>query len=94
MGLSRQEYWSGLTFSSPGKLPNLGIELGSPAFQTLQTDSLPDEQSGKPKLQLKIRKKIRHKSLDLAHSRALLNKNKQCYYYYYFLYASHVTGFW
>ena len=57
MGLSRQEYWSGLTFSSPGKLPNLGIELGSPAFQTLQTDSLPDEQSGKPKLQLKIRKK-------------------------------------
>ena len=27
MGLSRQEYWSGLPFPSPGDLPNLGIEL-------------------------------------------------------------------
>ena len=26
---SRQEYWSGLTFSSPGDLPNPGIEPGS-----------------------------------------------------------------
>ena len=30
---SRQEYWSGLPFSSPGDLPNPGIEPGSPAFQ-------------------------------------------------------------
>ena len=28
-----QEYWSGLPFSSPGDLPNLGIELGSPALE-------------------------------------------------------------
>ena len=27
MGFSRQEYWSGLPFPSPGDLPNLGIEL-------------------------------------------------------------------
>ena len=27
MGFSRQEYWSGLPFSSPGDLPNPGIEL-------------------------------------------------------------------
>ena len=40
MGFSRQEYWSGLTFSSPGDLPDLGIEPGSPA---LQEDSLPSE---------------------------------------------------
>ena len=33
MGFSRQEYWSGLPFPSPGDLPNPGIELGSPSFQ-------------------------------------------------------------
>ena len=26
MGFSRQEYWSGLPFPSPGNLPNLGIQ--------------------------------------------------------------------
>ena len=38
MGFSRQEYWSGLPFPSPGDLPNPGIEPKSPA---LQADSLP-----------------------------------------------------
>ena len=33
MGFSRQEYWSGLPFPSPGDLPDPGIELGSPALQ-------------------------------------------------------------
>ena len=37
MEISRQEYWSGLPFPSPGDLPNPGIESGSPA---LQADSL------------------------------------------------------
>ena len=46
MGFSRQEYWSGLPFPSPGDLPNPGIEPGSPA---LQTDALPSEPLGKPK---------------------------------------------
>ena len=32
MGFSRQEYWSGLPFSSPGDLPNPGIEPGSPTL--------------------------------------------------------------
>ena len=32
MGFSRQEYWSGLTFPSPGDLPDPGIEPGSPAL--------------------------------------------------------------
>ena len=40
-----QEYWSGLSFSSPGDLPNPGIEHRSPA---LQADSLPSESPGKP----------------------------------------------
>ena len=38
MGFSRQEYWSGLPFPSPGDLPDPGIEPRSPA---LQADSLP-----------------------------------------------------
>ena len=33
MGFSRREYWSGLSFSSPGDLPDPGIEPGSPARQ-------------------------------------------------------------
>ena len=40
MGFSRQEYWSGFPFPSPGDLLDLGIEPGSPA---LQGDSLPSE---------------------------------------------------
>ena len=44
MGFSRQEYWSGLPFPSPGNLPNPGIEPRSP---TLQTDTLPSEPPGK-----------------------------------------------
>ena len=31
MGFSRQECWSGLPFSAPGNLPDLGIKLMSPA---------------------------------------------------------------
>ena len=37
MRFSRQGYWSGLPFPSPGDLPNPGFEPGSP---TLQADSL------------------------------------------------------
>ena len=33
MGFSRQEYWSGLPFPSPGDLPEPGIKPGSPALQ-------------------------------------------------------------
>ena len=33
MGFSRQEFWSGLPFPSPGDLPNPGIEPRSPALQ-------------------------------------------------------------
>ena len=50
MGFSRQEYWSGLLFPSPGDLPNLGIEPGSPA---LQADALPSEPLGKPEYPLR-----------------------------------------
>ena len=40
MGFSRQEYWSGLLFPSPGDLPYPGIKPGSPV---LHTNSLPSE---------------------------------------------------
>ena len=33
MEFSRPEYWSGLPFSSPGDLPNPGIEPRSPVLQ-------------------------------------------------------------
>ena len=45
MEFSRQEYWSGLPFPSPGDLPNPGIKLRSP---TLQADALTSEPPGKP----------------------------------------------
>ena len=45
MGFSRQNYWSGLPFPSPGDLPNLGVKLESSA---LQADSMPSEPPGKP----------------------------------------------
>ena len=47
MGFSRQEYWSGLPFPSPGNLPDPGIEPRSP---TLQADALTSEPPGKGKV--------------------------------------------
>ena len=45
MQFSRQEYWSGQPFLSPGDLSNPGVKPESPA---LQADSLPSEPPGKP----------------------------------------------
>ena len=45
MGFSRQEYWSGLSFTPPGALPDPEIKPGSPI---LQVDSLLSEPPGKP----------------------------------------------
>ena len=45
MELSRQEYWSGLPFPSPGDLPHPGMEPGS---VTLQADYLPLSHPGSP----------------------------------------------
>ena len=46
MEFSRPEYWSVQPFSSPGDLPNPGIEAGSPL---LQAESLSTEPQGKPR---------------------------------------------
>ena len=45
MGFSRQEYWRGLPFPSPGDLPDPGIGPGSPA---LEAAALTSEAPGKP----------------------------------------------
>ena len=44
MGSSRQEYWSGLPFPSPGDLLDPGIKARSPA---LQAEALTSEPPGK-----------------------------------------------
>ena len=45
MEFSRQEYWRGLPFPSPGDLPNPGIE---PRSHALQADALSSEPAGNP----------------------------------------------
>ena len=47
MEFSRQKYWSGLPFPSPGDLPNPGIKPRSPA---LLADDLPSEPPGNPSI--------------------------------------------
>ena len=47
MGSSKQEYWSGLPFPSPGDLPDPGVEPGSPA---LWADALLSEPPGKSQI--------------------------------------------
>ena len=49
-GFSRQEYWSGFPFPSPGDLPNPEIEPASLTSPALQADSLPSESPGKPSI--------------------------------------------
>ena len=55
MGFSRQEYWSGLPFPSPGDLPDPRIE---PGFPTLQIDTLLSEPPGKPELRGKSTRNV------------------------------------
>ena len=46
VALSRQEFWDGLPFLSPGDLADPGIKPESPA---LLADTLPSEPPGNPK---------------------------------------------
>ena len=48
VGFSRQEYWSGLPFPSPGDLPNPGMQPTSPVSYALWVGSLLTEPLGKP----------------------------------------------
>ena len=62
MEFSRQEYWSGLPFPSPGDLPYPGIESRYPA---LQVDALPCEPPG-DHLTIKNVKKKKKRYKDVA----------------------------
>ena len=65
MGFSRQEYWSGLPFPSPGDLPNSGIELpNSGRSPALWADALPSEPPRKSSDLLK-----RHEITSESHTR-------------------------
>ena len=58
MGFSRQEYWSGSPFPSPGDLPNPGTEPGS---LSLQADLLLSEAPGKhPLTVMEIKCTVNH----------------------------------
>jgi len=50
LGFSRQEYWTGLPFPSPGDLPDPGIECTSPVSPALVDGFFTTEPPGKPKL--------------------------------------------
>jgi len=49
MGFSRQEYWNGLPFPSPGYLPDPGVEPGSLMYPALADEFFTTEPPGKPK---------------------------------------------
>ena len=59
MVFSRQEYWNGLPFPSPGYLPHAGIEHMSPMSPELAGGFFTTEPCGKPSrgqcLQLNVR---------------------------------------
>ena len=56
MELSRQEFWSGLPFPSPGDLPDLEVE---PRASALQADTLPSEPPEKHKVKVKSLSRVR-----------------------------------
>ena len=74
VGFSRQEYWSGLSCSPPGDLPNPGISPASPVSPVLKSDSLLLSQWGGHTSCFSIRLKIQNKSfLHFFHPPVLLN---------------------
>ena len=64
MEFSRQEYWSGLPFPSPGNLLYPGIKPGSPA---LQADSLLTELQGSPNSSSVLKTQVKHPGPSLHH---------------------------
>ena len=85
MEFSRQEYWSALPFSSPGDLPNPGIEPGSLA---LQADSLPSEPQASLTTHVWEAKAVRRGEWAALHeavgfSRAARTERKRQWYYPY-----------
>ena len=83
MEFSRQEYWSGLPFSSPGVLPNPGIKPRSP---TLRADALPSEPPGNPNSSIAMQQispylsVLEHQIVTISGSRGWLGSSRWfCY---------------
>ena len=77
LGISQEEYWSGLLFPSPGDLSDPGIECMSLVPPALNMDSLPAELSGKP-----LGKTVRTKYFpfsDRRSCRALPSSKEPCH---------------
>ena len=77
MGFSREEYWSGLPFPSPGDLPDLGIEPRSPS---LQADVLTSEPTGNDTGELNVNtKRWSGVPLPSPHDGPLADPNPECH---------------
>ena len=74
MGFSRQEYWSGLPFPSPGDLPNPGIKPTSLASPALAGGFFTAELSGKPYIYTCIYTQIKICSFSDDYKSILLKK--------------------
>ena len=68
---SRQDYWSGLPFLSPGVLPNPGIKPESPA---LQVDSLPPELP--ENIITHLRSQNIYRTMDTSQNKFLIKKKR------------------
>ena len=75
MGFSRQEYWSGWPFPTPGDRPSTGTQPPSLAFPALQADSLLQAPPG-PIFLKRREKKNREKGLAFSHRPAFTLKQK------------------
>ena len=82
MGFSRQEYWNGLPFPSPGDLPYPGIEPGS---STSQADALPSEPPGEPSSSLGTH--IMQMLVHLLLSQRSLGMSSFLFFHSFFLYS-------
>ena len=58
MGFPRQEYWSGLSFSFPGNLPDPGIKPKTPAYQADPLLSEPRKKERKERKKVKSRSHV------------------------------------
>ena len=100
MRFSRQEYWSGLPFSSPGDLPDPGIELRSPA---LLANSLHSEPPGTPTVNLLELGYMEYKTKKISSSPSC-GKSEKCIFSHYafrkpkkehsFIHLKNIYSFW
>ena len=80
MEFSKQEYWNGLAFPTPGDLPDPEIEPGSPA---LQADSFPIEPPGKPLIgdnKWKTGKNCKYSYFEIRNAVNSVNTSEPCHH--------------